>query len=107
MQCVVKTSVLALALTLCACGDDPEETPDITEAIPLNPEGSQSGDETAENGQVGESEIPALSSGPAPLPGASDSDGGAQERSIPDTMEAGSNPPGMTPPAGSKVQRVN
>lgn len=122
MQRIVKISVhtsalaLALALALGGCG---EETPDITEAIPLDPQGSETSDGTSENAQDGSGEPLELSSGPPPLPGASDSDDGSQERTlpdtmpntvpdtVPDTMESGANPPGMTPPPGSKVQRVN
>lgn len=109
-------SLLALALAVSACGSDPEETPDITEAIPLDvdQEGDSSATETGGANGVGGSPADAAIQGDTPaLPGAS-GEGNAsapsvsRQRSIPDTMEAGSNPPDMTePPKGSKVQRFN
>ncbi|MEP0390986.1 hypothetical protein [Erythrobacter sp.] len=112
MQRVVRINIaapiIAFALTLSACGSDADETPDITEAIPLDSdsdaasdpdnkrsEGELSADHASQNGGNGEG----TNSG---------SPNDQQERSIPDTMETGSNPPGAnTPPAGSKVQRFN
>lgn len=70
---------LVAAVLLPGCQNQPEETPDITEAIPLdNPE--DSADATIDDVE------------PTPEAGI-------------DTMESGSNPPGTTsPPPGSKVQ---
>ena len=105
---------LALPLALAGCGNETEETPDITEAIPLDRAAGEQADGEerdadeassqagSENGIGGDST--------PPIPGAEDATrgGGARPRSIPDTMEAGVNPPGMTePPKGSKVQRFN
>ncbi|MHA7820058.1 MAG: hypothetical protein ACX930_10475 [Erythrobacter sp.] len=72
-------AVVIATLALAACQDEPEQTPDIEEAIPLDePEA--------------DTEMPVEGARPTPEPGI-------------DTMESGSNPPGMTaPPPGSKVQ---
>lgn len=101
MQRVFQLSTLALAFALSACGGDADETPDITEAIPLDPvEGTQTnGDDIA----PGEAMVGEDSSS-----NARDGAPSAQDRPLPGTMESGSNPPDMTtPPKGSKVQRVN
>ncbi len=94
MRCAALSGITALALLLAGCQNEPEETPDIIEAIPLDPEpedaeqadGMGQGDEDAGEVQAGGAE-------PGDTP------------SVPDTMESGSNPPGMTaPPPGSKLQ---
>ena len=91
---------LALSGALAGCSGDNEETPDIAEAIPLDPEGAESDDAGADTSdQPGED---ASGSDTPDLPGG---DSGA--RNLPDSMESGSNPPGMTePPSGSKVQPI-
>lgn len=84
MQRTAFAGIAALAIALAGCQNEPEEAPDITEAIPLDPE---------------------------PEDGAAEDDAVPDETILPDAppvsdgMESGSNPPDMTePPAGSKVQ---
>jgi len=98
MPRLLPTSLIGLALLLASCQGETEETPDITEAIPLDADGASTGDAVA-NGEGEEA-----ASGDTPnLPG----EPSAGERSLSDTMESGSNPPEMTePPEGSKVQRI-
>ena len=101
MQRVFQLSTLALAFALSACGGDADETPDITEAIPLDPvEGAE-----ANGGDIAPGEAMVGKDGSSNArPGAPS----AQDRTLPGTMESGSNPSGITtPPKGSKVQRVN
>jgi hypothetical protein len=99
MKRLLQLSIVGLALAVSGCQDEAEETPDITEAIPLDTEPvdaddlDQSGDDT--NVRSGEN------------PNLPDGDSGTG-RGLPDTMESGSNPSDMTePPAGSKVQRID
>lgn len=106
MQRLSYASIAVLALAITGCSGDSDETPDITEAIPLEVDEPASADgagETGEATQDGNGDTPAL-------PGSGDANGAAGEqrgRSIPDTMEAGSNPPDFEVPEGSKVQRAN
>ena len=94
MQRLFQVSLFGLVLALSACGNEAEDTPDITEAIPLNVD--EEGDATIDDAASGDG-----ASGDTPaLPGA------PEERALPDTMESGSNPPGYEPPEGSKVQRI-
>lgn len=102
MKRLISASIASLAFaltgTLAGCSSETEEAPDIAEAIPLNPEGSESG---ATDGSFTEGEA-ANGSDTPDLPGAS-----SEGRTLPSTMESGANPAGMTePPAGSKVQRI-
>ena len=73
-------AAIALSFALAGCQNEPEEAPDITEAIPIDEEA-----------------VPA-----------DESEGIADQEVEPDgtpTMESGSNPPEMiAPPPGSKVQ---
>ena len=90
MKRLVSASVISLSLVIAGCSGESEETPDIAEAIPLNPEGSETEDGT--DGSSGSEGTTAS---------------GSETPNLPDTMESGANPPGMTePPAGSKVQRI-
>lgn len=76
--------VAGLGLALGACQNRSDEAPDIEEAIPL--------DEPGDAVTTPLEESPGERAAPTPEPGI-------------DTMESGSNPPGMTePPEGSKVQ---
>ena len=112
---LASASLVSLSLAVAGCSDDTQEAPDITEAIPLDAassdpeaseqEGAQSDtdfgatDESFAEGQA------ANGSATPDLPGAGSAGTSSGERALPDTMERGANPPGMTqPPAGSKVQ---
>lgn len=112
MKRLIAAGVVSLSLALAGCGGEAEEAPDITQAIPLDPEGSDTASEDASSGAdelagygaddstfaQGEA---ANGADTPDLPGSS----GSGERALPDSMERGANPPGMTqPPAGSKVQ---
>lgn len=103
MKRVFQLSTLALAFALSACGGETDETPDITEAIPLDPvQGTEASGEDAASGEAMVAE-----SGAGTQDG-SNGEPSDRERPLPGTMETGSNPPDMTaPPAGSKVQRVD
>ena len=97
MQRFALVSLIGLGMAITACGNEQNAAPDITEAIPLNvdDEGDASiaaGNDAA-SGDASSGDTPAL-------PGAT------EERTLPDTMEAGSNPPDFEPPEGSKVQRI-
>lgn len=89
MRCLVFASLVGFAVALSGCQNEPEETPSITEAIPLDPEpaeGELLGSTAADEETNVVSNPPAATS----------------------TMESGSNPEGMIePPAGSKVQPAN
>lgn len=88
MRLAALAATLALPVMVAACQNEPEETPDIVEAIPLDPE--PDGEGTNGGGNAREDGI-----NPAAPPTS-------------DTMEHGSNPPDMTaPPPGSKVQRAD
>ena len=94
MRCAALSGITAIALLLAGCQNEPEETPDIIEAIPRDPEPEDTdqsdGLDTSDEG-AGEPQAGSAEPGDAP--------------SVPDTMESGSNPPGMTaPPPGSKLQ---
>lgn len=103
MQRAIQISTLALLLALGGCGREQEETPDITEAIPLEPAEGMGAGEDAANGSEG-----SANGGANGGQGQAGSSGPSQDRAIPDTMETGRNPPNMTePPAGSKVQKFN
>ena len=100
MKRFISTSIVSLSLALAGCSGESEETPDIAEAIPLDPEGSET-ENGADDGGAAQGEAASGSDTPD-LP-----DAGSSERALPDSMESGSNPPSMTePPAGSKVQRI-
>lgn len=108
MRRLIQTSSVCLALALAGCESEPEETPDITQAIPLNVDAE--GDPSAATGNDEAANGGAANGTPAPpgTPGEdNDIDTAVGERSLPETMEAGSNPPGFEPPSGSKVQRFN
>ncbi|WP_298301000.1 hypothetical protein [uncultured Erythrobacter sp.] len=100
MQRLIQISSISLALMLAGCQEETEESADITEAIPLNSDDS-SPDAAGEGGEEASGDSSNLS--------AASSDGETSgERSLPESMQSGSNPPNMTePPKGSKVQRVN
>ena len=97
MQRIALVSLIGLGMALTACGNEQDATPDITEAIPLNID--EEGDASIAAGNDAASGDAATGDTPT-LPGAT------EERTLPDTMEAGSNPPGFEPPEGSKVQRI-
>lgn len=104
MKRFARASIISLSLALsgglAGCSGDNEETPDITDAIPLDPEEADSEEAGADTSDP-EGEGASASDTPD-LPG-----GGPGGRNLPDSMESGSNPPGMTePPAGSKVQPI-
>lgn len=81
--------VAGLGLGLAACQNRSDEAPDIEDAIPLDEPGDAI---TMPNEDEPAGETPGERAAPTP------------ERGI-ETMESGSNPPGMTePPKGSKVQ---
>ncbi|MEO1220785.1 MAG: hypothetical protein AAFY42_05470 [Pseudomonadota bacterium] len=106
MKRLLQLSIFAVALALSGCQDETEETPDITEAIPLDDDATLPTEEEATMPNGGEASAASASGGwgtRGAISGAQTSDGQA----IPDTMQTGSNPPGMTePPKGSKVQRI-
>ena len=101
MKRLISASIVSLSLALAGCSGETEEAPDITEAIPLDPEGAEGEDGATDESLV---EGQAANGSDTPdLPGAN-----SGERALPDTMESGANPAGMTePPAGSKVQRID
>lgn len=112
----IGASLFVLTLFVSACSREPEETPDITEAIPLDV--NQTGEASASGGEAalpddvempgeGEAEAGARSALPNALPQNRDTNTPASQRTLPDTMEAGNNPPNFDPPKGSKVQRFN
>lgn len=114
MQRSITATIMGLTLALGACSSEAEETPDITEAIPLDLD--QEGEASVGTGESSIADGVELSADAAgrdtpALPGASgeESNGGVTtgERRLPDTMETGSNPPDFEPPEGSKVQRFN
>lgn len=121
MQRLYFGRLIGLALTgavaLAGCSDDTEETPDITEAIPLTE--AEDGDVDVDgapdaageqaNGEDSRTEGEASALPNAPSSGdAKSTSSNIGQRPIPDTMEAGSNPPDFSgPPKGSKVQRFN
>lgn len=99
MRPVLTLGLCASALTLAACQGEAEDAPDITEAIPL-----EELSEDTDSGESGEAQVvPSISDGETSRP-----EGAVPATpALPDTMESGSNPPGMTePPPGSKVQRI-
>jgi hypothetical protein len=76
-------AIAAFALGLAGCQDEPEEVPDIEEAIPLDETGDGSAEDAGSEPNSIEPSAPPIMDG----------------------MESGSNPAGMDrPPAGSKVQ---
>ena len=84
--------LVAATLALGGCQNEPEETPSLEEAIPLDPEPVPDID-TMDDASGGKDSGSGTATGPSNLPS---------------TMESGSNPPGMTaPPPGSKVQRAD
>ena len=90
MRRIALAGTAALSLALAGCQNDAEDTPDITEAIPLDPETDEGigDDESADGSDTISPDAPPISETP--------NSGG---------MESGSNPPGMTtPPPGSKLQ---
>ncbi|MEM1052023.1 MAG: hypothetical protein AAGI28_08005 [Pseudomonadota bacterium] len=107
MQRFLYAGVVGLSLALGGCQDGSEETPNITEAIPLKADETTANDES----QSGLSDDLTVQDGSArdgSTSGVGTTSQGARKRSVPDTMATGSNPPDMTqPPAGSKVQRIN
>ena len=110
MQRLFSASAIGLALTLAGCSNDPEETPDITEAIPLTQDENGSVDGAPdEAGVAGDGGIVGDAAAlPSPPSSGDAGNTGAGQRAIPDTMEAGSNPPDFSgPPKGSKVQHLN
>lgn len=105
MKRLLQLSIFAVALALSGCQDETEETPDITDAIPLDDDAALLSEEEATMATGGEASASASggSGTRGAISGAQTSDGQA----IPDTMQTGSNPPGMIePPKGSKVQRI-
>lgn len=85
---------LALSILLAGCNNEPEETPDITEAIPLD-DGMP-----ADEASGGESDADAQGSLGEGADGAAPSSSG--------TMESGSNPPGSEIRLeGSKLQKAD
>ncbi len=112
MKRLISTSIASLSIALAGCSGETEEAPDIAEAIPLNPEGSDPDpdpdpDNGATDGSFAQGQAADGSDTPD-LPGAGTGDQEAGGRALPDSMESGANPEGMTePPAGSKVQRID
>lgn len=107
MQRLTPIALIGLTIALAACDSEPEGAPDIAQAIPMDegemtPGDVTSGDVTSGTDGAGEQAV----GGTPALPNADGSNSGS--RTLPDTMQAGSNPPDMTePPKGSKVQRFN
>jgi hypothetical protein len=107
-QGLAQIGLFGLALALTACGNEQDAAPDITEAIPLNVD--QEGDASIASGNDATAGD-ALTGDTPTLPSANGEENGAGvgigDRALPDTMEAGSNPPSFEPPEGSKVQRID
>ena len=107
-QSFAQVSLLGLALALTACGSEQDAAPDITEAIPLNVDEADNASDTSGNDATADyaalGDTPTL---PSANGGGSEAGAALGERVLPDTMQAGSNPPGFEPPEGSKVQRIN
>jgi len=108
MKRLFEASLVGFALALTGCQSEPEETPDITEAIPLNTDKEAASDASV-NGA--DNDVTAGEGTSDTGEGSSSGQGSAVDAmpdTMSDTMETGSNPPGMTePPKGSKVQRFN
>lgn len=88
-------------ILLTGCNNDPEETPDITEAIPVEGEAGSDGD-SSETGS--DSDVSGLDN--------AGNEGGERATptspSAPSTMESGSNSPGAEIELdGSKLQRAD
>lgn len=99
MQRIAFAGIAVLAITLGGCQNQPEETPDITEAIPLDEQADEAGQDAADDGAGPAGDEANTGADSTPVPGEADTP------PLPGSMEGGSNPPGMTePPAGSKVQ---
>lgn len=101
---IAKTLGAALTLSVAACGNEPEETPDITEAIPVD-ESDQSaqiaqGDEAAAtpsdpNTDPDQNTAPAQSAPPLP-----------RTPPLPSTMESGSNADGGRAPDPNRTKLI-
>lgn len=112
MQRAFQFSTLAALLALAGCNGDSDETPDITEAIPLDidepmPAGDADATDTGASNPSDSSDTPALPGSSNANAGENNAANAQRERLIPDTMEAGSNPADFEIPKGSKVQRPN
>jgi len=91
MQRIMCTAILGLSVALGGCQSEPEEAPDITEAIPVDPQADDAARPSGDEANTGADSTP--------VPGE------PEPPALPLSMESGSNPPEMTaPPSGAKVQ---
>ena len=90
---------LALPLLVAGCQNEPEQAPDITEAIPIDADSAAEEEDGPVEGAGPSGDESNTGADSTPLPGEPDTP------PLPSTMESGANPPGLTvPPEGGKVQ---
>lgn len=101
MKLPALVSVAALAISLAGCNNEPEETPDLEEAIPLDNSADDTGAQGAGDGEQVASAIDVSDDAASPADGQS----GSSSNATP-TMERGSNADGARAPDPSRTKLI-